>query len=181
MAGVNVRAVGIGGASGEQGAYKIQVEGLDELKKALRAAGVRVTDLNKALRAGAKLVADEAQSRAPVGKLRDDHHKPGSLRRSIKPKASRGNRSQVVLDIVYGGVQEFGGMVPKRGNKGQGRDARSHRHNMKATGAGTLVKVFDRSGYFLHPAMRDKRDEVVKFLNEEIQQIVDKHFIAGRT
>lgn len=83
---------------------RIRVEGLRELRQALRAVDTKLPrEVGKALKAGAKIAADRAQQTVR-------HGATGDLADSVKPGAT-GVRGYVRSRLIYAGVHEYGGRV----------------------------------------------------------------------
>lgn len=77
-------------------AGSVQVEGLDQLKRQMHGLtqSLRTRVLRNALRAGAREVARDARSAAPVlnSATRSPYRAPGTVRRAISVRASRRDR-----------------------------------------------------------------------------------------
>jgi HK97 gp10 family phage protein len=69
----------------------VRVSGLQELRAAMLELPKRFDRrmLNAALMAGARLIADEAESRAPVLQQPDPRRRPGTVRRNIRARPVR--------------------------------------------------------------------------------------------
>ncbi|MFJ4666729.1 HK97-gp10 family putative phage morphogenesis protein [Kitasatospora purpeofusca] len=101
-------------------AFTVRVEGLDELKRALRQ--LKDSDLNKAVRevnkAAAEIVKPEARKTAPSGhRSRKDNkrYKPGKLEKSITVLASANSavvKAGSSSRVPYAGAIHFG--FPRR-------------------------------------------------------------------
>lgn len=77
----------------------VRVEGLRELKRTMRAAGVDMADLKEATSTAAATVATYSMARAP--------HRSGRLAGSIKGNKAM-NRATVGSRLVYGGPIHWG-------------------------------------------------------------------------
>ncbi|NSW92317.1 MAG: HK97 gp10 family phage protein [Firmicutes bacterium] len=79
----------------------IQLIGVNELIKNLEAVSDNITkDLTKAVKAGAKIVLDDAKARAPVD--------TGELRDNMTMRVVEKDRSQVEIDVGPGKDQFYG-------------------------------------------------------------------------
>ncbi|MER5638425.1 HK97-gp10 family putative phage morphogenesis protein [Kitasatospora sp. NPDC002227] len=135
----------------ESSAFTVRVEGLDELKKALRQ--LKDSELNKTVREvnkqAAEIVKPEAQKTAPAGhRSRKDSkkYKPGKLARSIAVVASANSaviKAGSASRVPYAGAIHFG--YPKR---------------------------HIRANRFLFRAMARTSDEVSETYEREITQVL---------
>jgi hypothetical protein len=154
------------------------IEGLDETKKALRAAG---KEMRKEIRAQFKAVgnvlAEEAKSIATaqglVGTQPWDHHK-GRLVKSIHPTAGA---FQVVVNETargddkskyrYPQIYEYGGSTHvstyKKGEM-QRSAVRKKRRSKTATRLGLKggADVYHGSRAFMYPALKNKEEEIMR-------------------
>jgi phage gpG-like protein len=92
---------------------RVRVEGLRELRAALRALGPAAgRELRDGIKDAAELVALQARRDAPRGEPGRDPH-PGQLAASIR--APKGAQAAVVSRLPYAGVHEWGGTIAPRG------------------------------------------------------------------
>jgi hypothetical protein len=150
----------------------IFAEGLNEFRKDLRAAQSQtLKELSQTHKRIGEIVADEAERRAPK--------RSGRLARSIKSSASQrdvrvrgGGR-----EVPYFGVQEFGGSVPSR------KDQSYPRRRIKPYRGplGRSGPWWDENhGYFLHPAARAKREEILEAYLEAMDELTERVFPERR-
>jgi len=134
---------------------EIRVEGLAELRRALRKAAdaEQLTGVRNALRAGAGLAATNAQGRVPV--------RSGRARASIRPTVS-GNKAFVVggrRTVAYYGWLDFGSRTPKRGN--------SRRVGpWRGSGRGPA------GGRFIYPAIEATRPQIARQVADALEEVL---------
>lgn len=103
-----------------------KLEGADVLERRLSALDAKISRKigAQAMRAGAKVVLDEAKSKAPVGKSRKDH-KAGTLKASLKVRAGKRKKGVIRFlvqtkdgdykgDTFYGAFVSFGHKIGSR-------------------------------------------------------------------
>jgi hypothetical protein len=130
----------------------IRVEGLGELRRALRNAerAEDLRELREGLRRAAGVVARDAQGRVPS--------RTGRARGSIRPVMS-GNRAMVAggkASVPYYGWLDFGSRNPRTGNP-------------RSVGPWNGSGVGPRQGRFIYPAIDAKSDEVVRLISEALE------------
>lgn len=131
---------------------RIEVEGLKEARKALKAAGDGMDkDLGQAGKKAADIVARTAAPRVPV--------RTGAAARSMRPKVSYGGGAVVFggAKVPYAGWLEFGGRV--------GRDK-------------SVTRDVIKGGRYIYPVLAEKRDEVVDTYEELVRDVLRR---AGLT
>jgi HK97 gp10 family phage protein len=91
---------------------QFEVQGLKELDAVLQALPVKVEAkiLRGAVRAGSKVIADDARARAPILKEATDTRVPGALKKSVRIMSTVLRRG-----AALGGVAAGGGAKVKRG------------------------------------------------------------------
>ena len=141
-------------------AVGIDVEGLDELRAQLReAGGSKLTrELGKANKAGATVVADEARGRAEslggsAAKGAD------TIKPSASAKASSVNLGGARAPWMAGA--EFGALAFAQFPDWKG--------NQWSPDSGNV-------GYFLHPAIRDTKDEFLEVYGDAIDDLMARAF-----
>ena len=148
----------------------VQVQGLDQLAKALRELPQRVArnGLRAAVYAGAKVIRDEAKLQAPVatGDLGANQPPPGTLKRSVIMKQIpelSGAQNQTFFVTVRHGKQ-----YRKQGKKGNlSQDAWYWRFVEFGT-----VKMSARP--FLRPAFDMKKHEAVTAIKTRLAQRIEQ-------
>lgn len=140
----------------------VTVEGLAELRKALKKLGdaESSTEVRKALKAAADIVAREAKTRVPSGGS-------GRAAGSIRPGTS-GVKAFVAggkKDVPYYGWLDFGSRNPRRGNP-------------RSVGPWAGSGKGPAQGRFLYPALEDKRADVVQYLQDALDSIVQEEGLA---
>ena len=154
----------------------LQVTGLKELRAALAKASEELpNELGRANRLVADYLAAAMRGDAP--------HRTGRLAASIR--ASSSTYSAKVTGgsgVPYFGLQEFGGVVPRRGFKG----THGHVTVNPSTGAPavTHIKAYrgntkgdwwdDDAGYFMYRGARQHRDQVLAMYEAAVQAVVDR-------
>lgn len=127
----------------------IKIEGLKELRKALRDAD---RELPKQLRRGfnevAVMVADEAAQRVPV--------QTGRLRDSIRPRSTQTEGIVVMgrASVPYAGWIEFGGRIAPRGT--------------------VIERPFIREGRYLLPAAKDLEPAIRRETAKVLDRMADR-------
>ena len=139
---------------------KVQVDGLRELTKALRQTDKQAPKaVSRAHKKVAGIVVRQAQANA---RGRPRRQRMGHIEKTIKARGSQ-RRAQIAAggsrapDIF---VQEFGGRVPLFGNQQRK----------------VLARPRNRSGWFLYPAIRETRDEVMEAYLDELDDALRDHF-----
>ena len=148
----------------------VQVQGLDQLAKALRELPQRVArnGLRAAVYAGAKVIRDEAKLQAPVatGDLGPNQPPPGTLKRSVIMKQIpelSGAQKQTFFVTVRQGKK-----YRKQGKKGNlSKDAWYWRFVEFGT-----VKMSARP--FLRPAFDMKKHEAVTAIKTRLAQRIEQ-------
>lgn len=81
----------------------VKMEGLRELQRALEQLPKRVTRriLNASLMAGGRIIAKDAEVRAPVLQQPDPRRKPGTLRANVRARLVRPQDGHAATAIVY--------------------------------------------------------------------------------
>ena len=167
------------------GGYYLEVQGADELKRALQGTARGIKDLSKAHRAIGKMAAESARSSAPVGsgssKDGRGHAPPGFLRGRISGGGGKaGAYVQAVTEpFHYLYVQEFGGTsFWYRGAAGSLRASnRGHLTNaIAASRAGISGHPIYRKGrqprgYFIWNVAWRMRREIASRYSMELEQI----------
>lgn len=160
----------------------IQVEGLREFRRALGLAGKEAPKaLQRHHKTIATRIARDAAARAP--------RRSGALARDIRPYATQRDARVVGgQKVVYFGVQEFGGSVPSPGNAGIGRIRRKRDHDDLAAGRRIRIKPYrgpvgrrrpwwdSPDGYFLFPAGRAHRQQIIAEYIDALDEIVQIAF-----
>lgn len=108
---------------------KVEIEGLRELKKALKQLprDLRVKVLQQSLRPSANLIRDVARAMAPRGKsfvrrsilkngdVWEERHEGGMLRKAIvvrrEKKKYQRNQAQVRIGVLHGGTKKVGNVA----------------------------------------------------------------------
>lgn len=137
----------------------IKVEGLRELQKALRQMSDQTP---KAIQAAHKSVAGivvaAAKRNASGSTLGDRIRAVGTTRTAaVRFLGHRPRGPSRTTDAL---LQEFGGRAPLFGN-------RNHWHE---------VKPRRKSGYFIYPAIRDTRQQVMDAYLEELDRAIRAHW-----
>ena len=148
----------------------VQVQGLDQLAKALRELPQRVArnGLRAAVYAGAKVIRDEAKLQAPVatGNLGPNQPPPGTLKRSVImkqiPELSGAQKQTFFVTVRHGKKYRKQG---KKGNLSQ--DAWYWRFVEFGT-----VKMSARP--FLRPAFEMKKHEAVTAIKTRLAQRIEQ-------
>jgi len=148
----------------------VQVQGLDQLAKALRELPQRVArnGLRAAVYAGAKVIRDEAKLQAPVatGDLGANQPPPGTLKRSVImkqiPELSGAHKQTFFVTVRHGKQYRKQG---KKGNLSQ--DAWYWRFVEFGT-----VKMSARP--FLRPAFDLKKHEAVTAIKTRLAQRIEQ-------
>ena len=148
----------------------VQVQGLDQLAKALRELPQRVArnGLRAAVYAGAKVIRDEAKLHAPVatGNLGANQPPPGTLKRSVImkqiPELSGAQKQTFFVTVRHGKKYRKQG---KKGNLSQ--DAWYWRFVEFGT-----VKMSARP--FLRPAFDMKKHEAVTAIKTRLAQRIEQ-------
>ena len=148
----------------------VQVQGLDQLAKALRELPQRVArnGLRAAVYAGAKVIRDEAKLQAPVatGDLGANQPPPGTLKRSVImkqiPELSGAQKQTFFVTVRHGKKYRKQG---KKGNLSQ--DAWYWRFVEFGT-----VKMSARP--FLRPAFDMKKHEAVTVIKNRLAQRIEQ-------
>ena len=148
----------------------VQVQGLDQLAKALRELPQRVArnGLRAAVYAGAKVIRDEAKLQAPVatGDLGANQPPPGTLKRSVImkqiPELSGAQKQTFFVTVRHGKKYRKQG---KKGNLSQ--DAWYWRFVEFGT-----VKMSARP--FLRPAFDMKKHEAVTVIKTRLAQRIEQ-------
>lgn len=136
---------------------EIRVEGLAELRRALRKAEQvdDLTELRVALKRAASVVAADAQSRVPS--------RTGRARGAIRA-VSGGNKAYVVggkKKIPYYGWLDFGSRSPQTGQP-------------RSVGPWTGSGKGPAKGRFIYPAIDAKRPEVVDLVGDAVGQALKR-------
>ena len=148
----------------------VQVQGLDQLAKALRELPQRVArnGLRAAVYAGAKVIRDEAKLQAPVatGDLGPNQPPPGTLKRSVImkqiPELSGAQKQTFFVTVRHGKKYRKQG---KKGNLSQ--DAWYWRFVEFGT-----IKMSARP--FLRPAFDIKKHEAVTAIKTRLAQRIEQ-------
>ena len=148
----------------------VQVQGLDQLAKALRELPQRVArnGMRAAVYAGAKVIRDEAKLQAPVatGNLGPNQPPPGTLKRSVImkqiPELSGAQKQTFFVTVRHGKKYRKQG---KKGNLSQ--DAWYWRFVEFGT-----VKMSARP--FLRPAFDMKKHEAVTAIKTRLAQRIEQ-------
>ena len=148
----------------------VQVQGLDQLAKALRELPQRVArnGLRAAVYAGAKVIRDEAKLQAPVatGAMGPNQPPPGTLKRSVImkqiPELSGAQKQTFFVTVRHGKKYRKQG---KKGNLSQ--DAWYWRFVEFGT-----VKMSARP--FLRPAFDMKKHEAVTAIKTRLAQRIEQ-------
>lgn len=130
----------------------IKIEGLSDLRKALRAAADgSPKEITKALKPGATRLASTARSLAP--------HRSGKLAASIKPFA-RGTSAGAQTKLPYAGVMEW---------------ATTYHRGGRRPGEVTLVNVEGSPPRYLNKARDEVAPKVVDDLFKALIEIASAH------
>lgn len=145
-----------------------QVSGLNDIRKGLIKSDKEIKkEIRSTFKKTAEFAASEARSRVPV--------LSGNARRSVKAGTSgatatvRGgaNKGQARNKAPYYGWLDFGGTISPRGVK-------IVRPAIKTPGG-------KWNGRYIYPAMRDKLEVAVRFLNDELAKILDRQITKEST
>lgn len=132
------------------GSGRVEVEGLDELRKTLRRVGDAELpkELRKANKRAAEIVAKAAAAKVPV--------KTGRTRASVRALGSQRDAKVRAggAKVPWYGFLDFGGKRP--------RD-RVGRPRIK-------------QGRYIYPALAEKRDEVADVYEREVRDLLRRHF-----
>lgn len=175
-----------------------QISGFDRVEALLRQLPAKVArkEIVSGLRKGAKVIADDARSRAPVyaGKERPDR-KPGQLRDSIKVRSARARSGSVGVNVItsegwfigdefYGAFVEFGHGIGRRSAEIvqlqratlKARKKKDEKAISKASEA--LSRADSRARVRPHPFMRPafdaRKNDAIAIINREIGQGIEK-------
>lgn len=146
----------------------LKVDGLDELKRALDALSPRLKRkvIRSAITGAARIVAREASKNAPVLKGEHPHRLPGTIRKSIKAKASR---------VYNGSGDEVGAYVAVSKRRGLGGKAGARNpfdpFYWKFLEFGTK-KMAARE--FMRPALEAKTPEVIEYFSRRLAAAIEK-------
>lgn len=157
--------------------YSVQVEGLSELRRSLRAIDRSWgTELGKANQAAARIVATEASHRAPRGP-----HEGGG---TVAPISSTitAQRRQNAATVAIGGARsphavviEFGGSIPREGaDQELVTKARKNKRSFRSVGIGNRTRIVARP--YLYPAIEAKTAEVVAEYEQQLGTLLLKVF-----
>jgi hypothetical protein len=157
--------------------YSVRVQGLSELRRALRSVDRSWgTELGKANQAAARVVAQEASRRAPRGP-----HEGGG---SVSPISSTitAQRRQNAATVAIGGARsphavviEFGGSIPRRGaDQELVAKARRRKRSFRDVGIGSRTSIAARP--YLYPAIEAKTGEVVAEYEKQLGALMLKVF-----
>lgn len=125
----------------------IHVEGLNELRAALRKAGDKATGkaLGQAGKSAADIVAQAARPKVPV--------RTGRAKASLRAVVASGGGT-----VAFGGAKapyaswlDFGGRVGRKNS---------------------VVRPFKREGRYVYVALSEKRDEVVRTYAERVDDVL---------
>lgn len=163
----------------------VRYDDLKKLRKAiktLREENLKdsMAELKEAGKTAAEIVAAEARASVPV--------KSGRFRDSIVAKGLT-TGGQVTFGgpkAPHGPVNEFGGSLPKRGASGgkltcsdasgyRGRAA-AESYAARATTGNRYIWKEPSHGYFIFPALKRKRPEVMDIYGQRIEALVDRAF-----
>jgi HK97 gp10 family phage protein len=118
----------------------LEIKGLDELRKRMEATepAVRKKLMRKALRAGAKVIANQCKADAPV--------KSGLLRSKIKVRSGKRKRDTIRMLVAIGkkdfqGQTFYGGMV----DRGHKTGKRGSKNRKQIPGTLFLEKAFEKA------------------------------------
>lgn len=157
-----------------EGAVQISVEGLDELRRDLKAAGDK--NLSRKLRArlkkAAEVVAADARSRVPVGPdvggHATDHIKAGSTTTSAFVIGGK-------ADNPYYAWLDFGSRTPNGGKFTRGRIGQTAAARAAAgvrVGPWANSGAGPKGGRFIYPSIEANSDELI----EQVTAAVDEAF-----
>lgn len=129
--------------------------------------------LNAALMAGARLIADDAERRAPVLQQPDPRRRPGTVRRNIRARPVRATPGNTATVIV--GVRRISGKALvafktaqfARGRRGRGADNPNDPFYWRFLEFGTS-KMAARP--FMRPAFAARRGEALDLFRRRLSQ-----------
>jgi HK97 gp10 family phage protein len=175
---------------------KVKVDGLKELERALRNLpdNVAKNGLRSSVRAGAKVIVDEAKVRAPVysGKVGKNHPPAGTLRRSIimkhireasgrerqtffvtvrsgKKYRKQGKKGNLSQDAFYWKFIEFGYYA------GGSKKGMTYRGARKARREGSLEGArFIPAKPFIRPAFEARKTDALNAIKNQLSQRIEE-------
>jgi len=158
---------------------KIEVQGLAEFRRALRAAGGQFPkEMRQANIDAAELVVPEARRRAPKG--------PHEGKPAVQPVADsiKAGGTQRAGYVAIGGarsphapVYEFGGTIPRRGQDRSTVAKIQARHGSFEKAGLAVTRVQARP--YLYPAIAAKTDEIIEAYGEAIDRLTHQAFNRG--
>ena len=128
----------------------IKIKGLKELQKVTKQYAEALGDMKDTHKRVGDLVLEAARSRMP--------HKSGDLIGSYKSSRIQSG-AKVFSKLVYAGVSEFGGSIPRFHSKSKTL------HKPKAP---------DKS-YYIYPAIGDKRQEIERIYREDMARLAARY------
>lgn len=147
---------------------EIKIEGLADLQALLDALPAKIEGriVRGALRAGAKVVADEAKRRCPVGTDVPKGETPGSLRDSIHV-SMRSKQGRITATIKAGGEKAYYAHMVEYGTA---RHWIKPRNRKSLFIAGLFKEAIEHPGAKKHPFMRPAIDSKAV---EALQAVAD--------
>jgi phage gpG-like protein len=151
----------------------MKVEGLKELRKALKATENDFSDL--------KAVHEEVADMVKWGAISKMPQRSGDLAASYFSRATK-TTGMVGSQLVYSGVSEFGGRIPNpgtkkgfvgptnkgtsKGKKGGYTQSGTHLHKPTARSKG-------QSSYYTYPAAKENEDKIQDMYKKEILRFAE--------
>lgn len=154
----------------------IKIEGLADLQQLLDElpAKIEANVVRGGLRAGAKIVADEAKRLCPVGEAVPKGETPGALRDSIHVSL-RSKKGRVQATIKAGGAKAFYAAMVEFGTA---RHWIKPKHRQSLFVAGLFKEAVDHPGAtrkpFMRPAIDGKAQEAVEVMAEYLKNRIPK-------
>lgn len=172
---------------------RIQVQGLREIQARMRELPKRIDKkiLDGGLLAGARIVRDEAQARAPELKTQDPRWQRGALKRAIRAARIRPSEysAEVVVSVRKLTARQVTRAKDRLAKRGQRLATKSGGRGFEAVPGDAFYWFwveFGRAGMpaqpFLRPAFEARKDkaveEAIKFFRDRVQLEIEK---LGRT
>lgn len=167
--------------------FSIKIEGLDELRRALRLLpeNIQKNQLAKATRQGAMVIRDEAKPRVPILQQPDPRRKAGVLRNAVRSTAGRRNGSVgtayvYVRTLTKRMIAKFKKAQAAKGLKIQGAANPNDPFYWRFIEFGTS-KLAARP--FLRPAFEAKKVQAAERIKAALRQGIETEAakVAGRT
>lgn len=154
-----------------EGAIRISVEGLDDLRRDLKAAGNKVEQkkLKEKLKKAAEVVASDARSRVPTGPDAGGHAadtiKAGSTATSAFVVGGKATNP-------YYGWLDFGSRTPRGGfsNGRIGQTSAARARNGFRVGPWAGSGAGPKGGRFIYPAIEANSDELIRQVTKAVDE-----------